>query len=517
MKRLQMHVKSYQSDFSRNGQVHIKDIIATHSKFEPLLHRQARQQMLDIDALTYCCFRLPRQVFFSASIHIASSRKDAPLVETRARRACWQQDPLTIIARSWSDIHDVVSNCTVLQVEWNKIHRMLARLEGELSWDAASQALGIDEDAMVRLDLALHRDSLTILEEIRKTHRDTTLVLDPSIIKSNEPFEALTTRFAEQVARTLEGQGLEKRNILLISSNMHSIANQLSGFAFSIENRLVSFIHETKDPMLLELLDQVTNRRVRQSSKRDFLYYVSKKYIAHHKLYDERLAWEENCGITTCQDLTGANVSFQVMDPAKLIDRRLDRRLLEAFWNIPPKKLAEYAIVNIDYPFGLQARYMLDALMQRLRVTDVFVLGKAGGFKGEVGDHMVPARIIDDSDDNEQDRQVSNLIEDKHFTGGVYQQRFLGVTGISSKGTIIMNRLYLEASALKDISFVEMEAGPFLAALRKHGRSEAGMIYYLSDLPLAGATLVQNLSFSGAHATYSASAALLNCLFSRMA
>lgn len=598
MERLNIHISKYLNEFSSKGSVRIADIIESHAEFEPLLHRHAGSSRIDVNALTYCLFRLPLEIFFASRINISPPEVDADkMVSPRARRAQWavkrvdnkgvdNVEELSIIARSWSDIHDTVANATILQIEWNKMRSLLRQFNlsnsdadsnassaiptnsassssstnsSGISWDDAKRAFALDEDKMLQLDLALHRNSMALLNEIKARELDLTIVLDSRLISPESQsagFEKLSRDFSANVQAQLNALGLAERKIIIVSSNLHSIANLLSGFASAIETRLISFVHESHDKFLIKMSDSFSvsnadkavaaiaagasatkevpetsnNAKTKNSAgnptgnstKQDFLYYVSKKYISKNNLQAERLAWEEKNGIYSFSDSSGSNVPFQIMDLARINGSVLDSRIKEFFAKIKSctdDVLSGYAIVNIDYPFGMQAKHIMQALLERFRkVSFVIIMGKAGGFAGKIGDIVIPSVVVDDSSPGiESERKFRNLIEKQYFPREIYHGVIENAKGLTSKGTVIINKDYLEAKTVNDVIFIEMEAGQFLSALSSAGFNEAGLVYYISDMPLKGESLSQNLSFSGAHTTYSASAAVLNCIFSSIA
>ena len=72
---------------------------------------------------------------------------------------------------------------------------------------------------------------------------------------------------------------LVRRPVYFISSNNHSLANLISGYALQIEDRLVSFLEESENCDLLAEWDDIRARQV-ESSRENFLYYVLKKFQA---------------------------------------------------------------------------------------------------------------------------------------------------------------------------------------------------------------------------------------------
>ncbi len=98
-------------------------------------------------------------------------------------------------------------------------------------------------------------------------------------------------------------------------------------------------------------------------------------------------------------------------------------------------------------------------------------------------------------------------------------------------GTFLQNREMLDAFLAAGITDLEMEAGPYLAALyemtlpKRYPENETlsfrssgidlGIVHYVSDNPLAGRHLDRRLDLDGIDATYAASRAVLDRIMSR--
>ncbi|NIP42661.1 MAG: hypothetical protein GWN00_22760, partial [Aliifodinibius sp.] len=89
---------------------------------------------------------------------------------------------------------------------------------------------------------------------------------------------------------------IRRRPIYFISSNTHSIANLLSGFAQSKRTEIIQFLDESKEERLIQEWKEIQAQKT-ESSINNFLYYGLKKYRQsvdennfrrHRNVYEEK-------------------------------------------------------------------------------------------------------------------------------------------------------------------------------------------------------------------------------------
>jgi hypothetical protein len=160
------------------------------------------------------------------------------------------------------------------------------------------------------------------------------------------------------------------------------------------------------------------------------------------------------------------------------------------------------------------------------RLAGVYVLGKAATLNGDVGDVLISDYVRDEHTHNTYsfDNAFSYVDVAPFLERGSVLDNQRAVT---VKGTFLQNREYLELFYRESYSVVEMEAGPFLAALyedtqvNRHPVGEAihfrhlpldvGLLHYASDTPYTRARTLgsRGLSFEGVDSTYASAVAIL--------
>jgi hypothetical protein len=183
-------------------------------------------------------------------------------------------------------------------------------------------------------------------------------------------------------------------------------------------------------------------------------------------------------------------------------------------------------IVNIDYPLGMAAyRVLREILESNSQVKGIYILGKAATLNGSIGDVMMSNVVLDEHSQNTYwlDNCFSAADVGKNLVFGAVLDN---QKAVSSKGTFLQNRAYLDFYYRANYSVVEMEAGPYLDAvyeslyMTRYPTSEninfaklpfdLGIIHYASDTPYTrGKNLgAGSLSYYGMDSTYAATVAI---------
>src|SRR5262245_15189737 len=178
----------------------------------------------------------PRQ-FRSAGLPIEQWQ----VVRTRGRRRPlrWDgSDTLACFIASASDIDDLVPILTAYQLEWNKLReRLLAARITEVGDDVAlADALG-EPASVARLRGALGPRSTDILKEILAHDCDLFVrLLDGSFREYQRSAQRWWTAIAPAVP--------PGRPVYFVSSNSHSLANLLGGYARHHRDEILRFLRE---------------------------------------------------------------------------------------------------------------------------------------------------------------------------------------------------------------------------------------------------------------------------------
>src|SRR5690606_1382472 len=143
------------------------------------------------------------------------------------------------------------------------------------------------------------------------------------------------------------------RPVYYVSSNTHSIANILTGFALRQESKLVNFVETSGDLDLQSKWNDIYTGQVR-ASKENFLYYALKKYQATPEgfaLVNEQMNDEVTHGIIRIPSLHTFDIEAQIFELRRLDKNRIDQRLVNGLdLSFLPK--SEAIVLNIDYPLG---------------------------------------------------------------------------------------------------------------------------------------------------------------------
>jgi len=192
-------------------------------------------------------------------------------------------------------------------------------------------------------------------------------------------------------------------------------------------------------------------------------------------------------------------------------------------------------ILNIDYPLGRTAYFILNKLAERCaRIRGVYVIGKAASLFADRGDIIIPSSIVDQHTRNSyffENRIRAKDVEPYIDAGthAIYDNQ----KAVTVLGTFLQNRAMLDAFLAAGVTDLEMEAGPYLAAMYEIARpkrypenetlslrapgTDLGIVHYVSDNPLAGRHLDRRLELDGVDATYAATRAVLDRILAREA
>ncbi len=433
----------------------------------------------------------------------------------------------------------MIPTLVAYQIEWNTLHQVIhddPELGAELARSAPlgeSQLAGLGPrlrlpaEDWARLRAIWGAETWPMLAEIARAEQDFRVRM---LGGTHVGYAKLTHRWWQPIGAYLAAHGLEDRPTYFVSSNPHALVNLVSGYVRRRADSLWSYLEDGEERELAEL------RGARErGNPENVLYYAARLWHTRHKeapAKDVRTAEEAERGIVTIQPGAGLDVCAQVIDLARVRSEDLDPRIAELS---PILGRSDAVIVNVDYPLGMAAYYVLREVVERVpHLAGVYVLGKAATLNGAVGDVM-----------------LSDVVFDEH-TGNVYS--FPNVLGyddvapwlergsaldnqkaVAVRGTFLQNREFLEFFYREAYTVVEMEAGPYLSAVyeatypARHPLAEAvhfrrlpfdfGLIHYASDTPYTRARTLgsRRLSFEGIDSTYASAVAILRRILTREA
>lgn len=290
---VELYLRTYYSLLRTSEAVQIRTLEEVHAGTNSLLHQHARDRAPDMMAFIYALLRLPECVREVREIVLGQSGsvfKEAGMgnvwnweqVNGRARRRrCFynkDEGVLACIIASRSDIDDVIPMLTAYQIEWNKIHRLLQHVldDNELieahkhqeSWDNLAEALMMSVSDLTRWRSICGVEFIDRIREIKSGECYFQVrLLNGSLIEYSRATNDWWRVIADRVPE------LKDRSIYFISSNTHSFANLLSGFALKNQEEINQYLIDTDQRELIDEWRQIQTHKV-PSSKENFWYYA---------------------------------------------------------------------------------------------------------------------------------------------------------------------------------------------------------------------------------------------------
>lgn len=551
---IELYMRTYYSLLRSSGVIQIKALIETHAQMDSSLHEHAREENVDMAALVYSTLRLPEciqqvrlvllgqsdDVFDKAGFPDVEMWQEVSAAGRRRKMFFDGKETLAAFIASASDIDDIIPILTAYQIEWNKIHYLLEqtgvlnRLSGEKPLSAAQRtelvrALRIAENDLETLEKIWDGKLLANLRAIGAGRKQFSLrLLAGSLLDYRKATRHWWNRIARDAAGLIEG-----RPVYFVSSNMHSLANLISGFAQAHEPELIAYIQDIRHEGLLKEYEAIQNEQVK-SSKENFLYYVLKKYLADPEYADAARAKEcaeQEVGLTYLKSERYLDVDAQIIELNKIDPVRLDARLPRE--GLARLRQSRAVIFNIDYPLGLAAYQILSEVSRNIdQLKGFYLLGKSATLNGRIGDVIIPNVVYDEHSQNTylfKNTFAARDVEQYLVYGSVLDNQ----KAITVKGTFLQNRKFMELFYREGYTDIEMEAGPYLSALYEmiypkrfptneivrlyQTDFEIGFLHYASDTPYSkGQNLgAVHVSYYGMDPTYATALAILQRILER--
>lgn len=554
---IELYIRTYYSLLRSTGDVRVRAFEEPHAYCNSSLHTGARDEAPDVAAFAYSAARLPacmpevRRIVAGQSVEQfetagLSVQKWSPAPSRGRRRAIrWNGgEMLAVFVTSASDIDDLVPIVTAYQIEWNKLHVILARTDvgkrlvsGTLEEadedaleDVVGEALDLDEHDTKMLRRALGEDWVGGLRAIASRPRDLSLRLLAGTLLE---YRRATQRWWAGIESAYRREPDGTRPVYFVSSNTHAFCNLVGGFAHHHRERILGLVR-TDDPEGLAPLVDAAVRRDDESELDNLAYYLLRQYInadpaleAEHTAEVQR--FDSACGIETVMSPGRIDVNAQIFELRRLRPERLDPRVkLEGLEHLVD---SDAVIINIDYPLGMAAYHHLSQLAQGVgQIRGIYVMGKAATLNARVGDVMVSTVAYDEHSQNTYlFRNCFEAADVQSFVSGTVldNQKVLTV-----RGSFLQNREYMHVFYREGYTVLEMEAGPYLSAIyemvypKRHPTDEIvhlsnllpfdfGLLHYASDTPYSRrqTLLSKSLSYFGMDATYGCAITILRRIF----
>jgi hypothetical protein len=548
---VELYTRTYYSLLRSSAEVRIRTLEEVHAGMNSLLHPKAREAESDMSAFIYSILRLPdcmpdvKLVVLGQNASVFSKagfgdiRKWEEVTAAARRRRCFfnRKDTLACYIASRSDIDDIIPLLTSFQIEWNKLHYRFKRVpetirlaeigNGRGGYSDLVELLEIPEEDFERLLAIWDCDLGHNLDRIARSTCDLRVHL---LSGSLNEYRRARNAWWENIERARPDIG--EREVYFVSSNTHSLANVLSGFALQQQELLVRALDHPGNAGLKNEWIDIQEERV-SSSKENFLYYLLRKYQQSeegHHLIHQQLEFEKRQGISRIPSRRSFDVEAQIFEIANLNPEMMDPRL-----RIKPNPASfpdsNAIILNIDYPLGLAAYDILAEISSHVgEILGVYMMGKAATLNAVIGDVMISNVVHDEHSSNTY--LFGNCFSAADVSPDlVYGTVLDNQKSVTVQGTFLQTANYMDVFYREGYTVIEMEAGPYLSAIYEMYRPtrhpineivnlygvpfDIGMLHYASDTPLSkGKNLgAGSLSYFGMDPTYAVSLAILRRIF----
>lgn len=538
---IDLYIRTMYSLLRSSGDVRVRAFEEAHLFSRSSLHLGAEHPEPDPAAFAYSAARLPecmpsvRRLILGQSVAQFASAgfpiESWQVVRTRGRRRPlrWDGDhTLAVFIASGSDIDDLIPTVTAYQIEWNKMRDRLAmsRITDFKDDDALAAALGTDGPGMTRLRSALGSRSSEVLGAMATNECDVSVrLLDGSL----REYQRQALRWWNAIAPNVP----PSRPIYFVSSNSHSLANLLGGYARIHRDEIVEFLGRRNFEDLVPAYERALACGD-DALATNILYYSLRAYIHERGQDTDRLQQVQqsdfDAGIRSIMSPGRIDVDAQIIDLGKLRLDNLDPRVRVP--GIEALARSNALVVNIDYPLGMAAFHHLSAVGLGVdELVGVYIMGKAATLNGRVGDVMISKVIHDEHSSN------TYLIRNALTAADVAPFMRFGTVldnqkALTVRSAFLQNRDYMDVFYREGYTVMEMETGPYLSATyeiaepKRHPKDEIvslvdsapfelGVIHYASDTPYSRrqSLLSKSLSYFGMESTYGCAIAIVRRIF----
>ncbi|WP_394847485.1 hypothetical protein LZC95_08475 [Pendulispora brunnea] len=550
---IDLYVRTYTSLLRSTVEVRVRAFEEAHAFAGSSLHPGALSPTPDVSAFAYAAARLPddmpgidlvvlgqsHELFEAAGFEVQSWRT----VRTRGRRRPLRLDPeghrLAVFIASESDIDDFIPILTAFQIEWNKMHERLRPLAADMGADKAAPAteevaryLGISVDEVDVLTQAFGGRLAQGIANIANHPVDVNVRL---LAASYSQYQRSAQRWWSGIEpHYVRSEPPRRRPVYFVSSNTHAIANLVGGYARTHQDAILAFGRETNPEGLAETI-AAAQASGNEEDRLPFLYYLLRGYI-HARPGRDRMrevrAFEASCGLTHLSEPGHIDVDAQIIEVGKINPSVIDPRL-----NLPGLAAAlpksDAVIINIDYPLGMAAYHLMSRVGQGVgELHGLYVMGKAATLNGRVGDVALSGTVFDEHSRNTF--LFRNAFGAKDIRPYLrYGSVFDNQSALTVRSAFLQNRNYMSAFYRDGYTVLEMEAGPFLAAVYElvHPTRvpqdeiinlsatvpiDVGFVHYASDTPYSRrqSLLSKSLSYFGVDSTYACAIAIVRRILS---
>ena len=535
---IDLYVRTYTSLLRSSGYVDVRAFEEVHAYSASSLHDGALASEPDVSAFAYAAGRLPlempevrrivlgqsHELFEAAGLDVRAWQ----VVKTRGRRRPLRWDgggTLGVFIASASDIDDLVPILTAYQIEWNKMHARLRSLSLDRPRAAAAKALGLDEAATEKLVEAFGGRFDEAIVAVAKAPLDLKVRM---LAASHSQYQRAAQRWWSGVEPAYLGTAGSRRPVYFVSSNTHAIANLMGGFAHEHRDDIAGWARRANPEGLGPELDRAMESGDATRSAA-LINYLLRGWIGADSSGERMKAvrdFEQHGGLSNLAVPGNVYVDAQIIELGRIDVGRIDPRLRVP--NVEKLRASDAVILNIDYPLGMAAYYLLSRLGQGIGdLRGVYVMGKAATLNGRVGDVSLSGSCYDEHSRNTflfknalGAADVAPWLEH----GSVFDNQ----AALTVRSAFLQNRRYMTAFYRGGYTVLEMELGPFLGAvyeliyphalpldeivhLSDKTPFDLGFLHYASDTPYSRrqSLLSKSLSYFGVDSTYACAIAIV--------
>ncbi len=541
---IELYIRTYYSLLRSTGEVRVRSFEEAHCFSRSSLHPGARDIEPDIDAFGYAAARVPDVMDEVEKIVLGQSTeqfedhgyrmRDWHRIEARGRRRAFRFDgseALAAFIASASDIDDLIPIVTAYQIEWNKMHALLqasdlgrALAEGKRADSGSDQdaelaeILGLDEDGIKKLRDALGSHASIAFQRIARAPSDRRVIL---LEGSFNQYQTAAQKWWSGIEPLyLRPTKPRRPAVYFVSSNTHSLANLIGGYARAHRESLLDEVQVDDQP---QNIDEENN----------LLYYALRTHLGRNPdALDAVQRWDAESGFHTAENPVHVEVDAQVIDLSRLRPERLDPRVRVP--GMESLRESQAVIINIDYPLGLAAYHLMSRLGQGIGpLRGAYIMGKAATLNGHVGDVSISRVVHDEHSRN------TYLFRNAFAARDVAPYLKLGSVmdnqkAVTVRSAFLQNSTYMGVVYREGFTVLEMEAGPYMSALyellepRRHPNDqiidlgershfEFGVLHYASDTPYSRRQelLSKSLGYFGIDATYACATVILRRILER--
>lgn len=554
-RRIEQYINAYHTFLNGAGEITLDCLENIHRATSSSLHRGAATDDIIASAFLYSALRLPvcldrvnrvviglnKHVFKTYGYEDINSWEPAPARARRRKALFNRSETLAIFISSISDIDDLLPALCAYQIEWNKMHKLLncsvlgqnlksGRITASEIGDALKTTLSIssaDHEMLAEVWGNRWDKKIAAIASAPKNFRVKLLSSDHSEYKQE------VQKWWSDLLEHFHDAGIEERPLYLVSSNTHSLANLISGFAYRYRHELVAHALENDTEGFHRQWKWLRDEE--EEAKLNFYYYAQRAFVESNpnrgKIQQDM---EEKAGLRRFGHDHFLDQETQIIDLSRIQSDCIDTRLDRSDLNILKRSRA--LILNIDYPLGFSAYHIMSQVAQGAKdLRGVYIMGKSAAMIGRVGDIMIPSEIRDEHTKN---RYVfKNCFSVRNLVGYLRDVAvFDDQRSVTVRGTFLHSWDSIKQLHRDDFTGIEMEAGPYLCALYEylHAQSpprkslvrinptipfDIGILHYSSDIPynMRASLLSKRMGYIGLEATYTCTLAILQSILDREA